>query len=235
MDPYSHSTDIPLSVIAATTPYLEPEPVTLPDGRRATIYPFFRAQESESIEVCAEEKRVTVEEERFDVLGKVLWRMFNREIEEGKTYPQINTLEYEEFKGYWFASFTAVMLLDTDTPQDNLTTDIESRCLGTFYVKPNYIGRCGHVCNAGFLVSDKARGQGVGKTLGKQYVQWAPKLGYKSSIFNLVFETNVASQRIWDRLGFEKVGRVKKAAFVKGYSEERGLVDAFIYYYEFTE
>ncbi len=49
-------------------------------------------------------------------------------------------------------------------------------CLGSFYIKPNYPGRSSHVCNAGFLVTEKARNRGVGMVLGRQYLEWAPKL-----------------------------------------------------------
>jgi len=50
--------------------------------------------------------------------------------------------------------------------------------------------------------------------------------GYIYSIFNLVYETNVASCKIWDGLGFERVGRVKMCGKLKSYDY---LVDAIIY------
>ena len=50
--------------------------------------------------------------------------------------------------------------------------------------------------------------------------------GYSYSIFNLVFETNVAALKIWDALGFKRLGRVKGAARLDKYTEK---VDAIIY------
>lgn len=50
--------------------------------------------------------------------------------------------------------------------------------------------------------------------------------GYKYSVFNLVFANNPASSRIWDRLGFQVLGRVPGAGRLAN-SEE--LVDALIY------
>lgn len=50
------------------------------------------------------------------------------------------------------------------------------RCLGTFYVKPNYPGRSSHICNGGFIVTDAARNRGVGRLMGEGYLEWAPKL-----------------------------------------------------------
>jgi len=83
-----------------------------------------------------------------------------------------------------------------------------------------------------FLVPAAARGRGSGGHLAQAFLHYAPKLGYKSSIFNLVFETNVASIRLWEKLGFEKVGIVKGAGRLKGYSQ---LIDAYIYGYHFPE
>jgi hypothetical protein len=63
--------------------------------------------------------------------------------------------------------------------------------------------------------------------MGETYLEWAPKLGYTYSVFNLVYETNVASCRIWDALGFKRIGRVKGCGNLKSYPGE--LVDAIIY------
>lgn len=59
------------------------------------------------------------------------------------------------------------------------------RCLGTFYVKPNYPGRSSHICNGGFIVTDAARNRGVGRLMGEGYLEWAPKL--VSFFFRLAF------------------------------------------------
>jgi hypothetical protein len=51
--------------------------------------------------------------------------------------------------------------------------------------------------------------------------------GYTYSVFNLVYETNVASCRIWDALGFKRIGRVKGCGNLKSYPDT--LIDAIIY------
>jgi len=153
----------------------------------------------------------------------------NKEIEGGDTYPMIDTMPLEKFSAYWFQNFGAIMLLGNIESADevlegkNWATD----CLGSFYIKPNYPGRSSHVCNAGFLVTEAARNKGVGRLMGESYLDWAPKLGYTYSVFNLVYETNVASCRIWDALGFKRIGRVKGAGNLKSYPDQ--LTDAIIY------
>jgi RimJ/RimL family protein N-acetyltransferase len=42
----------------------------------------------------------------------------------------------------------------------------------------------------------------------------------------------VASIRLWEKLGFERVGVIKGAGNLKGYAE---LIDAYIYGYQFSE
>ncbi|CCE62759.1 hypothetical protein TPHA_0D01180 [Tetrapisispora phaffii CBS 4417] len=161
--------------------------------------------------------------------------MFNEEILRGDTYPYFNVLTKEEFVNYWFSSFTAILL---NTDNTSLLVDLVANksekdvtywnemLLGTFYIKPNYSGRCSHNCNAGFLVNYHQRGQKIGYRLGQIYLQWGHLLGYKYSIFNLVFVTNVGSWKIWDKLEFDRIGLVPRAAILKGYDEP---VDAIIY------
>ncbi|EKD17685.1 histone acetyltransferase Spt10 [Drepanopeziza brunnea f. sp. 'multigermtubi' MB_m1] len=153
----------------------------------------------------------------------------NREIERGDSYPMIDTMTTDAFAAYWYQNFAAVMLLGSIESADELidATDWDSQCLGSYYIKPNYPGRSSHICNAGFLVSHAAKNKGVGRLLGESYLDWAPKLGYTYSVFNLVFETNVASCRIWDALGFKRIGRVKGAGNLKSYPGQ--YIDAIIY------
>ena len=154
---------------------------------------------------------------------------FSKEIEGGDTYPMIDPMPLEKFGAYWLQNFAGVMLLGSIDSPDQVVEgkDWSRECLGSFYIKPNYPGRSSHVCNAGFLVTEAARNRGVGRLMGETYLDWAPKLGYTYSVFNLVYETNVASCRIWDALGFKRIGRVKGCGNLRSYPDR--LVDAIIY------
>ncbi|KAI9759845.1 MAG: hypothetical protein M4579_002052 [Chaenotheca gracillima] len=153
----------------------------------------------------------------------------NREIELGDTYPMMDPMPLPAFGPYWFANFGAVMVLGKIDRAEDLHEDMNwsKECLGSFYIKPNYPGRSSHVCNGGFLVTDAARNRGVGRLMGEGYLEWAPTLGYTYSVFNLVYETNVASCRIWDALGFKRIGRVKGCGNLRSYPGQ--YIDAIIY------
>ncbi|EPS45436.1 hypothetical protein H072_588 [Dactylellina haptotyla CBS 200.50] len=141
----------------------------------------------------------------------------NGEIESGDTYPMDEKMDIDIFESYWFGSFAAVVTSETD-----------GAVLGSFHVKPNYPGRCSHVCNGAFLTARMARARGVGKVMAEMFLVYAPLLGYKSSIFNLVFESNVASCKLWDRLGFIRAGRVKDAGRLRTADGEK-YIDAIVF------
>lgn len=60
-------------------------------------------------------------------------------------------------------------------------------------------------------------------------------LGYKASVFNLVYVNNIASVKIWDSLGFNRVGLVPQAGCLKNRieGEEDEFVDAYVYHKTF--
>lgn len=191
----------------------------LKDGTPVTLLPFNSYEETPTKIVDA------------------IFELFNAIILEGTTYVQEEPLNKEEFIKYYFPHFVAVMVKGIVTADNRLDNDLDivrggdHEFLGCFYIKPNYIGRSSHVCNAGFLVSFSHRGQSCGSVMGRNFLKWAPLLGFKSCVFNLVYETNVASCRIWDNLGFERIGRVKKAGRLMGHQE---LVDAIMFGYQFS-
>ncbi|KAJ3303489.1 hypothetical protein HDV03_003766 [Kappamyces sp. JEL0829] len=147
-----------------------------------------------------------------------LHRLLNEIIDQGQTYPQEHPLDFEAFTAYFSPAFAC-------------TERSTGQVLGAFYVKPNYPGRCSHICNGGFIVEPSQRGRGVGKAMGRAFLKIAPALGYQASIFNLVFESNVASVRLWTGLGFQIVGRVPKAGRLSGSND---LVDALVFYRDFS-
>ncbi|CAG8601440.1 7623_t:CDS:2 [Paraglomus occultum] len=154
--------------------------------------------------------------------------IFNEIIEDGNTYPQEFPLNADEFRNLFLSHDAFVALKDIS----NEDVWRDEHVLGMFYVKPNYPGRCSHICNAGFVVPRKYRNDGVGKAMARAFVKIAPALGYKASVFNLVFETNIGSIKIWRDLGFKEIGRIPKAARLRGHEK---LVDALMFYYDFEQ
>ncbi|GAA5977341.1 hypothetical protein JCM11641_000069 [Rhodosporidiobolus odoratus] len=195
-------------------------------------------------------RRETVPHELVEYLASV----FNAVVEEGRTYPQMSALSVGEFAAYFFSADCFIGLLDvapTDLGDASAGMDREQEyslesvragrdwkecVLGMFYVKPNYPGRSSHLCNGGFVVPSHHRGLRVGSTLGRSYLYFAPSLGYRGSVFNLVYVSNEASVRIWDGLGFKRAGLIPGAGKLKSTTPggEDDIVDAIVFYYDFT-
>ncbi|BAY62561.1 GCN5-related N-acetyltransferase [Calothrix brevissima NIES-22] len=138
---------------------------------------------------------------------EVVRALLNLVIIEGKTYPQKQTLSLAEFAAYWLNQ-DAFVVRAVEPGATHKPKDI----LGAFYIKPNFPGRCSHICNAGFIVQPAARGQGIGRLMGESMLALAAQLGYEAVMFNLVFETNIPSINLWQTLGFEIIGRIPQAA-----------------------
>ena len=106
----------------------------------------------------------------------------NKEIEKGDTYAMIDPIPFSQFGPYWFSNFGAIMVLgdikcaEELHAMDQAGTNWAKICLGSFNIRPNYPGRSSHVCNGMFLVTDAARNKGVGRLMGEQYLEWAPRL-----------------------------------------------------------
>jgi len=184
-------------------------------------------------------------------LVEYLCAVFAKEVDDGLTYPQEGDIGQEAFEGYFFAADVLVGVvgdggtarsgeegaeigLDINQARAERTWD---ECIaGFYYVKPNYPGRSSHICNAGFVVPPNRRGEGYGSVLSKSYLHYAPRLGYQASVFNLVYVNNIASIKLWEKLGFTKAGLIPRAGRLKrkdGEGEE--YVDAWVFYREFGE
>ena len=110
----------------------------------------------------------------------------------------IDLFTEKDFKKYFFGS--SAVLLHYTNPNEPLVSsndycsverDWAKEIAGAYYIKPNYPGRCSHVCNSGFLVPNSARGKGMGNILAQSFLKFAPALGYRQSVFNLVFEVRI--------------------------------------------
>jgi ribosomal protein S18 acetylase RimI-like enzyme len=153
---------------------------------------------------------------------EVVRALLNVVIVEGKTYPQKQPLSEAEFSAYWLSKDAFVVRTSVVDP-----THKPKKILGAFYLKPNFPGRCSHICNAGFIVQPELRGQGLGRFMGEAMLSIAANLGYEAVMFNLVFETKIPSITLWQSLGFEIIGRIPGAAKL----ENEQVVEALILYH----
>ncbi|KAF9228421.1 acyl-CoA N-acyltransferase [Gyrodon lividus] len=187
-------------------------------------------------------------------LFEYLHSVFADEVDKGLTYPQEDVRDPKTFRAYFFAADVLIAIVNNGEIKakteleggiKEVDTSLEDarggrswdECVaGFYYVKPNYPGRSSHICNAGFVVPPSQRGSGYGRVLARSYLHYAPKLGYRASVFNLVYVNNVASVRLWEKLNFTKAGLIPGAGRLKrtdGPGEE--YVDAWVFYKSFED
>ncbi len=140
-----------------------------------------------------------------------IWPIVRDVIRAGDTYAIEPGLTREAVRSLWM-----------DAPRATYVAERDGEILGTYYLKTNQAGGGAHVCNAGYMVAEAARGQGIARAMCEHSQDEARELGYLAMQFNFVVETNQGAIALWERLGFETVGRLPRAFR----HPQVGLVDA---------
>jgi RimJ/RimL family protein N-acetyltransferase len=96
--------------------------------------------------------------------------------------------------------------------------------LGTYYLKANQHGLGGHICNCGYIVSERARGKGIASIMCEHSQAEAVTHGFRGMQYNLVVSTNEGAIRLWKKHGFHVVGTLPGAFR----DPDLGYVDAHI-------
>ena len=122
--------------------------------------------------------------------------IWNQVVDEANAFPQEKPFSAEEaevfFKGQ---SYTGV-------------AEADGKIVGLYILHPNNVGRCGHLCNASYAVNRDVRGLHIGEKLVRDCMEKAKELGFKVLQFNAVVATNLGAAKLYDKLGFQRLGTV---------------------------
>lgn len=144
-----------------------------------------------------------------------IWPIFQEVVAPGTTYTFDPRSTIEQAYVLWM-----------EAPRMTFVAEDRGEILGTYFIKTNQGGHGRHVCNCGYMVASRARGQGLASAMCEHSQEKALELGYKAMQFNFVVSSNVDAIRLWHRHGFETVGRLPKAFE----NPEDGFVDALVMY-----
>jgi ribosomal protein S18 acetylase RimI-like enzyme len=145
----------------------------------------------------------------------VVWEILHQIIIEGDTLVFSPNSTKEQMLSYWSADDKFAYV-----------AEIDGLVVGTFYIKQNQPDLGSHVANAGYLVHPEHRGKGIAEKMCRFSLEEARRLGFKAMQFNIVISTNEVAVRVWQKCGFEIIGRLPKAF----QHQKLGLVDAFVMY-----
>lgn len=131
--------------------------------------------------------------------------IWNEVVRDGVAFPQTEELS-DKTGAEFFASQTYCGVAEnTETKQ----------VLGLFILHPNNIGRCGHIANASFAVSGRARGLHIGEMLVTECLNQAKLHGFKIMQFNAVVADNIHARHLYERLGFKQLGTIPAGFHLK--------------------
>ena len=132
-------------------------------------------------------------------------RIWNQIVGEGTAFPQMECLTEDSGDAFFSSqSFTG------------LAFDAENgKMLGLYILHPNNVGRCGHICNASYAVDSKSRGLHVGETLVRHCMKKARELDFRILQFNAVVKSNTAALRLYEKLGFTRLGTIPGGFLLK--------------------
>jgi L-amino acid N-acyltransferase YncA len=113
-----------------------------------------------------------------------------------------------------------------ETPQQTYVAEENGQVVGTYTIKPNQPGQGAHVCNCGYVVATDMRGRGFAAQMCSHSLKEARSMGFKAMQYNLVVASNADAIHLWQKMGFEVVGRLPKAFK----HPQLGYVEALVMY-----
>ncbi len=144
-----------------------------------------------------------------------IWAIIGPTIRAGDTYALDRDMGEEQALAYWFGADKEVFV-----------AEVEGAVLGTYYLRANQAGGGAHVCNCGYMTAAAATGRGIARAMCDHSVERARARGFRAMQFNFVVSSNDRAVRLWQRLGFEVVGRLPGAVDHPAH----GFVDALVLY-----
>jgi ribosomal protein S18 acetylase RimI-like enzyme len=144
-----------------------------------------------------------------------IWEISREVIATGDTYTFSPDSTKEQMLAFWMGKDRHTYVAVDD-----------EKVLGMFLIKDNQPGLGAHIANAAYMVSEKAEGKGIGKSMCLYSLDEAKRLGYLAMQFNIVIKSNERAVKLWQKLGFQIIGEIPEAFRHK----QLGLTNAYIMY-----
>jgi GNAT superfamily N-acetyltransferase len=129
----------------------------------------------------------------------IIWSIMSRIVRAADTFAYDPEMTEDEARALWMVDRTVVAV------------DGGAQVVGTANMYANRPGPGSHIASASFMVDPARWGEGVGRTLCEEALDWASRQGYRGMQFNAVAATNTRAIALYESLGFEIVGTVPGA------------------------
>ena len=126
-------------------------------------------------------------------LGRMT-EIWNDVVRAGNAFPQASEMSVDQAREFF-------------ADQTRCAVAIEAGAVvGLYILHPNGVGRCAHTANASYAVDSSARGNGLGRALVQDSLDHLAECGFRGLQFNAVVASNFAAIRLYESLGFDRVG-----------------------------
>jgi ribosomal protein S18 acetylase RimI-like enzyme len=158
----------------------------------------------------------------------LIWPFWHQIVAAGDTYCYDPAMSSDAGRRLWFGSPPDRVWLVTGSGVGRPDPGAVSLVLGSYRLGPNKAGPGSHIGTASYMVSETARGRGVGRAMVLHSLDQARAAGYRGVQFNAVAASNEYAIKLYLELGFSVVGTVPG-----GFAHpERGFVDLLIMFHE---
>ena len=144
-----------------------------------------------------------------------IWAILEPVIRSGETYTLPREMSRADAVAWWFAGSHEVFVAESG-----------GQVVGTYFLRPNQLGGGSHVANCGYMTAVPASGKGVASAMCSHSLEHAARRGFRAMQFNFVVSSNEKAVRLWQRFGFDIVGRLPEAFL----HPLLGYVDAYLMY-----
>ena len=97
-----------------------------------------------------------------------------------------------------------------------LLATLNDEIIGIASITSSQKGRTKHVGTLGIVISERFTGQGLGRKMMELLIQWATSNGITTKISLVTREDNTLAIELYEKLGFEKEGLIKKDSLIHG-------------------
>jgi len=146
-----------------------------------------------------------------------IWSILEPILRAGDTYTLPADMTREAALSYWLSPEHEVFVAED-----------EGAILGTYFLRANQRGGGSHVANCGYMTAPAATGRGIASAMCVHSLDRARERNFRAMQFNFVVSGNDRAVRLWQKHGFQIVGRLPNAFFHR----QLGYTDAYVMYRE---
>lgn len=145
--------------------------------------------------------------------AEAIWQVLEPTIRSAETLPLPPDMTRQDALAYWLAPQHEVFVAEQ-----------AGTIVGSYFLGANQQGGGAHVASSTYVVSPQATGRGIAQAMCDHSLLRARERGFLALQFDFVVTSNERHVKLWQRAGFETVGRLPKAFR----HPSLGLVDALV-------